>query len=349
MPAINRTAVEYAIRIGLALNCTIAPWCRFARKNYFYPDMPKNFQTSQYDEPIAVRRVSGRRGRAARRCGSRSSARTWRRTPASPLHVGGADRPDLTAPSTRCWTTTGPACRWSRSSPRPIVGTKASAPGGGPGLRRRAAGSAEIPWRVRCSDGPGVAALRRQPVADAGRQPGARHPDRDQERQLAAVGGAGGPVRDHPAGGRSRGRRPDQAGDQALRRVDRDDGVGSVEGDRRGLPVLPRARPGAARPGRRNGWSRSGRRCRSCRGCGATGCRPTGASPIWRCATWSPPTRSSWSPPPSTRARRRRRPGPGGRPTWASRPTPAAWRLDELPITPAQLADVIGKVSRRAR
>jgi len=53
MPAINRTAVEYAIRIGLALNCTIAPWCQFARKNYFYPDMPKNFQTSQYDDPIA--------------------------------------------------------------------------------------------------------------------------------------------------------------------------------------------------------------------------------------------------------------------------------------------------------
>src|SRR5664279_5868334 len=53
MPTINRTAVEYAIRIGLALNCTIAPWCRFARKNYFYPDMPKNSQTSQYDEPIA--------------------------------------------------------------------------------------------------------------------------------------------------------------------------------------------------------------------------------------------------------------------------------------------------------
>ena len=54
MPAINRTAVEYAIRIGLALNCTIAPWCQFARKNYFYPDMPKNFQTSQYDDPIAA-------------------------------------------------------------------------------------------------------------------------------------------------------------------------------------------------------------------------------------------------------------------------------------------------------
>ncbi|WP_435742553.1 Asp-tRNA(Asn)/Glu-tRNA(Gln) amidotransferase subunit GatB [Nocardioides sp. SYSU DS0663] len=53
MPVVNGKAVEAAIRIGLALNCEIAEWCRFARKNYFYPDMPKNFQTSQYDEPIA--------------------------------------------------------------------------------------------------------------------------------------------------------------------------------------------------------------------------------------------------------------------------------------------------------
>ncbi|AIA06078.1 MULTISPECIES: Asp-tRNA(Asn)/Glu-tRNA(Gln) amidotransferase subunit GatB [Streptomyces] len=53
LPVVNATGVESAIKIGLALNCTIAEWCRFARKNYFYPDMPKNFQTSQYDEPIA--------------------------------------------------------------------------------------------------------------------------------------------------------------------------------------------------------------------------------------------------------------------------------------------------------
>jgi aspartyl-tRNA(Asn)/glutamyl-tRNA(Gln) amidotransferase subunit B len=53
LPVVNAVGVESAIRIGLALNCEIAQWCRFARKNYFYPDMPKNFQTSQYDEPIA--------------------------------------------------------------------------------------------------------------------------------------------------------------------------------------------------------------------------------------------------------------------------------------------------------
>src|ERR671913_516544 len=53
LPVVNVRAVESAIRIGLVLSCQIARWCRFARKNYFYPDMPKNFQTSQYDEPIA--------------------------------------------------------------------------------------------------------------------------------------------------------------------------------------------------------------------------------------------------------------------------------------------------------
>jgi aspartyl-tRNA(Asn)/glutamyl-tRNA(Gln) amidotransferase subunit B len=53
LPVVNAKAIESAIRIGLALNCRIADWCRFARKNYFYPDMTKDFQTSQYDEPIA--------------------------------------------------------------------------------------------------------------------------------------------------------------------------------------------------------------------------------------------------------------------------------------------------------
>ena len=54
LPVVNRRAVEYAIKIGLALNCEIAQYCRFARKNYFYPDLTKAFQTSQSDEPIAA-------------------------------------------------------------------------------------------------------------------------------------------------------------------------------------------------------------------------------------------------------------------------------------------------------
>jgi aspartyl-tRNA(Asn)/glutamyl-tRNA(Gln) amidotransferase subunit B len=54
LPVANRASIEYTIRIGLALNCSIATWCRFARKNYFYPDMPKDFQISQYDEPLCT-------------------------------------------------------------------------------------------------------------------------------------------------------------------------------------------------------------------------------------------------------------------------------------------------------
>jgi aspartyl-tRNA(Asn)/glutamyl-tRNA(Gln) amidotransferase subunit B len=54
LPVTNERAIEFTVRIGLALNCSIAQWCRFARKNYFYPDMPKNYQVSQYDEPLCV-------------------------------------------------------------------------------------------------------------------------------------------------------------------------------------------------------------------------------------------------------------------------------------------------------
>ena len=53
LPVLNRTAVELAIKAALALNCAIRPHSRFARKNYFYPDLPKGYQISQYDEPYS--------------------------------------------------------------------------------------------------------------------------------------------------------------------------------------------------------------------------------------------------------------------------------------------------------
>ena len=54
LPVVNEKAIESSILIGLALHCSVAPFSRFSRKNYFYPDMPKNYQISQYDEPICV-------------------------------------------------------------------------------------------------------------------------------------------------------------------------------------------------------------------------------------------------------------------------------------------------------
>ena len=53
LPVVNEKAVQYSISLGLALGCSIAPSSRFARKNYFYPDLGKNYQISQFDEPIA--------------------------------------------------------------------------------------------------------------------------------------------------------------------------------------------------------------------------------------------------------------------------------------------------------
>ena len=53
LPVVNRRAIEFALRAALAFDCRINPGCRFARKHYYYPDMPKNFQISQYEEPLA--------------------------------------------------------------------------------------------------------------------------------------------------------------------------------------------------------------------------------------------------------------------------------------------------------
>ncbi|MEE8151933.1 MAG: Asp-tRNA(Asn)/Glu-tRNA(Gln) amidotransferase subunit GatB [candidate division NC10 bacterium] len=54
LPVLNKKAVEFAIRTALAVHGTVAPHCRFARKNYFYPDLPKDYQISQYELPLAV-------------------------------------------------------------------------------------------------------------------------------------------------------------------------------------------------------------------------------------------------------------------------------------------------------
>src|SRR5215475_6051756 len=53
LPVVNRRAVEFGIRTALAFRCRVNPACRFARKHYYYPDMPKNYQISQYEEPLA--------------------------------------------------------------------------------------------------------------------------------------------------------------------------------------------------------------------------------------------------------------------------------------------------------
>ena len=109
LPVLNRRAVEFAMKIGTALHCTVERSI-FHRKNYFYPDMPKDYQVSQYDLPINVRGWL----ELPTAAGSASRAPTWRRTPGrrrtSAAKVGAS-----TAPVTPSSTTTGPASRWWRS------------------------------------------------------------------------------------------------------------------------------------------------------------------------------------------------------------------------------------------
>ena len=78
LPVLNQAAVEMAVRAGLALNCTIAANNLFARKNYFYPDLPKGYQISQYEAPICEHgwiEIAASEGKSA----SVSVAPTWKK------------------------------------------------------------------------------------------------------------------------------------------------------------------------------------------------------------------------------------------------------------------------------
>ena len=83
LPVLNRHAVTLALRAALALGCRVNQTSVFERKNYFYPDLPKGYQISQYAEPARGRRLA--RDRAARAASAACASRgcTWRRTPAS--------------------------------------------------------------------------------------------------------------------------------------------------------------------------------------------------------------------------------------------------------------------------
>ena len=331
----TRKAVESAIRIGLALNCEIAEWCRFARKNYFYPDMPKNFQTSQYDEPIAFDGWTRRRRRRRDRP-DRDRARA---------HGGGHRQV---------------AARRRRHRPHPRRGLLAGRlqPGRHPADRDRHQDRSRAPARRRplvarayvaqLRDlllGLGVSDVRMEQGSlrcdvnlslRAGRLGGARHPHRDQERQLAALGRAGGALRDRPAGGAS-----STAGGSILqetRHWHEDTGIttlGPREVRRRGLPLLPRARPGAGRAVARVGRGAAGHAARAA----ARAPRPAaGRLGLLRPRDARHRRRRrarAWSRRPSPPAPRRRPPASGGSPSWPAGPTSRASSSPRSAITPA--------------
>ena len=231
LPVVNARGVEYAIRIGLALGCEIAQSCRFARKNYFYPDLAKDFQTSQSDEPIAydgaleIEMEDGsfftipiERAHMEEDAGKNT-------------HIGGADgRIEGASHSLVDYNRAGVPL--VEIVTRPIEGAGARAP-------QVAAAYVRTLRDI----------FRRQRLAARVARRAAGHPHRDQERQHLPWDRAGRPLRD-PASGRHPGRRGRGASGDPPRPGRRHHSRRSRQVRRRRLPLLPRAGPraGGAQP-----------------------------------------------------------------------------------------------------
>ena len=243
-------------------SCRINAASRFARKHYYYPDMPKNYQISQYEEPLAedgTLEIDGR-GRRPRVIGIQRLH--LEEDVGKLVHEG-----DARDGAARAWSTsTAPACRSWRSSRGPTCARpRRPAPTCAP-----SAPSLRLPRRLRRQHGGGLAALRRQRLAAAARDADARHQGRDQEPELvpqrparARVRGAAPGARPWTRASASCRRRGCGTPTAARTRVD------ALQGVRARLPLLPRAGPAAAGAGRRVGGARSARRCPSCRAAGA--------------------------------------------------------------------------------
>ena len=244
LPVANETAIESTIRIGLALNCSIASWCRFARKNYFYPDMPKNFQISQYDEPLCVDGyldvdVDGttvpRRHRAgAPRGGHRQEhpRRDVRPHPRRRLLAGRLQ--PRRHPAGRDRHQAGARHRRARARGRQR-------------LRHRAARHPAHARRLRRADGAGLAALRREHLAEPARRASGAPAPRPRTSTRCASSSARCARRSCARPTLLDARRADHAGDPALPRDDRRHPSRAQQGGGDRLPLLPRARPRADR------------------------------------------------------------------------------------------------------
>ena len=168
LPVLNERAVEFAMRIGLALNCTVEAVDASTRKNYFYPDQPKDYQISQYDEPINVQRLPG----AARADLALASKRAhMEEDTGKSTHVGGGGRIQGADYSLVDYNRAGvPLVEIvSRPDIRPLVGP-------GPPTSLELRGRARRVGSVRRQDGGGIASRRCQRLGARGRIHDARHP-----------------------------------------------------------------------------------------------------------------------------------------------------------------------------
>ena len=273
LPVLNRGAVQRAIQFGLAIGATIAPRSIFARKNYFYPDLPKGYQISQYEIPVVqggtltfvvqpktgepyVKTVNLTRAHLEEDAG-KSLHEDFHG------HVGHRPQP-------RRHAAAGNRLRAGHA----LVG-------GGGGVRQGAALAGRVARRVRRQHAGRQLPLRRQRLGAAGRRDEARHALRDQEPEQLPVPREGDRVRGAAPGRADRGRRHRRPGNAPVRPGPRRDALDAEQGRRDGLSLLPGSRPAAA--GDRAGVDRAGQggacpncpaRCASA-SCASTGCRTT--------------------------------------------------------------------------
>ena len=250
LPVANKAAIEATIRIGLALNCTIASWCRFARKNYFYPDMPKNFQISQYDEPLCTDgwldvEVDGQTVRIGieRVHLEEDTGKT--------LHLGGA--------TGRIHGATESLVDYNRAGiplveivTKPVPGTGALAP---TVAKAYVTELRDVIRSLGVSDVRMEQGSMRCDVNTSLSLPGAPWGTRTETKNVNSLRSVERAVRSEmirQAGVLDAGRAGDP-GDPALPRGDRRDYVRPQQGRGHRLPLLPGAGPGAAGAGRRRG------------------------------------------------------------------------------------------------
>ncbi len=275
LPVPNEEAIRYALRIGAALECEVAPRSIFHRKNYFYPDNPKAYQISQYDIPICS---GGRLGdvRIHRAHLEEDAAKMVHVGESGRIHGSGASLVDfnrggtplveiVTEPDLRSAAEAASWARLLRETIRQLGVSDVSMEEGS--LRVDANVSVRPSGEERAGDEDGAEEHEQLPL------PGARHRGR-----------AGAPARG------ARGRREGRAGDPALRPGEQRPDAAALQGGGPRLPVLPRARPGAAGADRGDDPRGAGVAARAAGGTDRALCGGAAASPR-RPRACSPPTR----------------------------------------------------------